>query len=275
MHHAIRSIFNAEAPPPMIWEPNLHGRLYPDRPFFLTRVRQGMVMIPPALQVAFREAGAQVVASRRGAAILDFSPTAHARLLDSGLPAKEQRLAVKAARFKIALSRGVAISEDRLAFIPQTNFLGTLSGNFSSMVSQSTAAITLHEIGHIFAGLGAMDGFPPTDQSAMFRYALQRDRQQLPKTQAVSVLLKTHIPSLDVGNPVVMEEFFAELFRENIMKKNTLSRFFPRSAKFVADEINNTIKGVQERYPDFDAGSFPKMDIGAPPVNLVDFQPGA
>lgn len=243
MKNTLRTIFSAEAPPPMIWEPQVHGRLYPDRPYFLTRVRQGMAMLSPELQTVFKNAGAQVFVSRRGNSIMGASGTIRKEMDKQDFSPWEKKISRAIGHLKINFLRGVSVAEDRIAFIPQTNLFGSLINQLAALTSLTTEDVTLHEIGHIFSGLYAPHE-PLLSRHPAFKQALLNDCRNLGVPERSALLYANHIPSLDVMNDAVADEFFAELFRENISGKNTLSRAFPRGSQFVADEIANAIKGL-------------------------------
>lgn len=245
MKNSIRKLFNAEDPPPMIWEPQIYGRLYPDRPYFLTRVRQGMAMLPAELQTIFKHAGAQVFVSRRGYPLIETSETLRKEMDKQGLSPLEKKLARGIGALKISFLRGISIPEDRIAFMPQTNVYGSLINQFSALTGMTTQQVTLHEIGHIFSGLYAPHE-PLLSHHPAFKRALSQDRSHLSAVDQRRVLHSSHILSLDVMNNSVADEFFAELFRENIGGINTLSRYFPRGSHFIASEITSAVKDLRE-----------------------------
>lgn len=257
----LRKLFNAQSPPPMIWKPHVHGRLYPDRPFFLTNVRQGMAMLPPELQATFKEAGARVFVARNANDIITMSDKIQNTLSDTKFSPNEIKAAMQAMHFHIDISRGIVIPEDKIAFMPQTNKFGSIYNAISAIRKHSTQQVALHEIGHIFAGLGGDDGFPLPDKSAFFKYALQRDKQSMSKESRQAFLSSTYLAKLDETHNYVSAEFYAELFREAISGKKDISRHLPRASGFMADEIASAMKGFREKHQDFNPETYPRMDI--------------
>lgn len=253
---ALRKLFNAESPPPMIWEPEVHGRLYADRPYFLTRVRQGMSKLPPELQAAFKEQNYKVDIARNVKRFFSLK----------NQPEEYQ----KGDKFLEAFFNGV----DKNIVMPQANFWGTLLQQWKNFDDGENASIdTAHELGHAFDRLLMDDGRDALDKiedntidfsrfDHDFIEKLKYDLAQLDKSQQRQIE-KTHpaLRVLDADDDTFRSEIFAEIFADIILERKTLSKILPNVADLIENQIENFCEQYRTANPDFDPDTHHKMEV--------------
>ncbi len=241
----LRKLFNAEAPPPMIWEPQLHGRLYPDRPYFLTHIRQGVNLLPPELQASFKEAGYSFHLGRRVKSIY--------KNLDSDEYKKFP-----------SVIEGLFSHKTNKVIFPQTNPLGTVAMAFiRNILNINTTYITAHELGHAFSNISGENGL--FSKSPEFAEAYLSDFANISK-KGKNILNSAPIVAYQYGGfetQKTREEVCAELFCENIYGRTKVSTHFPNTAKLIYEKMQQTCLDYRATNPDFDPDTYPKMEIAA------------
>lgn len=237
----LRKLFNAKAPPPMIWEPQVHGRLYPDRPYFLTRVRHGMNMLPPELQATFRENEAQVLIGRHLKTM--FNDFGISKIYKSK---------------KTKFASGVYLPLLRFIVMPQSTPLGTFLEHLSLFNATKT---TLHEIGHLFSNhVQHYDGKLSSEES--YTEAYLADISKLSFLGLISLKMCGDAFLLyDLDSQKLREETIAELFAEIISDTNFISKYFPETVAFIEEKIEQTCTYYRAANPDFDPETYPKMEM--------------
>lgn len=223
----------------MIWEPQVHGRLYPDRPYFLTRVRQGMAMLPPELQATLRDAG------------YNFNIGSNFKTLHK----KNSKSYGEYSKFHSLFGHAFFQPASKSIFYPQGNRLVNLFEKASGWVNyDAPIRIAIHEIAHAF------DDYiiPETQGSQSFSFLVFTHNDSLKKPPLKDLgKLTSNSALLDFTgfNSYFRSELFAEIFTDIILDKDRIRQHFPNLTQY----IKNQIQDVCDVYNAFNPESNPQI----------------
>lgn len=251
-------------PAPMIWEPEIHGRMYPDRPYFLRAVRTGMNRLSPELQVIFREASCKAYVCRRGSQAIDLSPKL------SALYARQSWLGRQAFKSDLNSNEAFAVIPENRLFIPQSHAMGTVPVMASALLHGGVDGIVVHESGHLFDRIANHDQQSLISGTDEYKAVLQADIDSMSRWSKNAVFLHIHgVEGLSPRLQTFRIETFAQLFAESVLGRRGLSKHMPATAAYVAGRIDRAVTNCRAVHPDFDPQTYPRMTVGTRAVPVA------
>ncbi|MFP4313358.1 MAG: hypothetical protein ACLFR0_03430 [Alphaproteobacteria bacterium] len=220
----------------MIWEPLVLPPLRAEGNNFITDIRRGMQCIPEELQEKFAAAGHKLIIARNLADASDLLPVTRAYLKET------QNIDICEGLKAFNKNKGAFFQYDNHIVIPQSAS-GTVSDHIWGITPQYIAA---HEIGHLFDCTSIPDSFLSAEQdfiqiAAPELQAVKKMRQLLLTPNGANI-----INAIADEKPfVALQEVFADLFADTMLEQNTMRRFFPESAAWIADKIDEQAANIR------------------------------